>query len=56
MVNIPMNTQDTMVRVHGILRCAKIHYHTRTRVTRFGNTVGLPIPVFNPNEYYGTGT
>jgi hypothetical protein len=31
-------------------RCAKIQYRTRTRVTRFGNTAGIPVPVRNPNQ------
>ena len=43
-----MNTRNTAVRVRGILRCAKVHYRTRTRVTRFKNTAGLPVPVLNP--------
>ena len=43
-----MNTRNTAVRVRSILRCAKVHYHTRTRVTRFKNTAGLPVPVLNP--------
>lgn len=44
-----MNTRDTAVRVHGILRCAKVTYRTRTRDTRFGNTAGKPIPVAKPS-------
>ena len=36
------------VRVRGVVRCDKIKYRTRTRVTRFGNTVGFSIPVLNP--------
>ena len=43
-----MHTCNTAVQVHGVPRCAKIHYCTRTHATRFGNTTGLPIPVFNP--------
>jgi len=33
-----------------IVQCAKVHYRTHTRVTHFGNTVGLPTPVLNPNH------
>ena len=44
-----MHTHDTAVQVCGVLWCAKIHYHTCTHATHFGNTAGLPIPVFNPN-------
>src|SRR6266481_4051927 len=29
-------------------RCAKIHYRTRTRATRFGKPTGFPVPVTNP--------
>jgi len=28
--------------------CAKVHYRTRTRVTCFGNTMGIPVPMRNP--------
>ena len=45
-----MNTRDTAARVYGVSRCAKIQYRTRTRVTRFGNTAGFPVPVLNPTE------
>jgi hypothetical protein len=48
--NEPMNTRDTAVRVRGVSRCAKNQNHTRTRDNRFGNTAGLPIPVFNPKD------
>ena len=44
-----MNTRNPMERVRGISRCAKIHYRTRTHATRFGITVGLPVPILNPN-------
>ena len=44
-----------MVRVHGVLRCAKIQNRTRTRITRFGNTAGLPVPVLNPSCGCGGG-
>ena len=44
-----MNTCDTVVRVRGVLRCAKMQHRTRTRVTRFGRTAGLPVPVRNPS-------
>ena len=47
---IPVNTHDTMVRVRGVSRCAKVQHRTRTRGTRFGNTVGKPVPVRNPNR------
>jgi hypothetical protein len=45
---LPVNTRNTAVRVRGILRCAKVHYRTHTRGTRFKNTAGLPVPVLNP--------
>ena len=47
--NLPVHTRNTAVWVHGVPRCAKIEYRTRTRVTRFGNTTGITIPVWNPN-------
>ena len=43
-----MNTHDTAVQVCGTPQCAKVHYRTRTHATRFGNTMGLPIPILNP--------
>ena len=43
-----MDTRDTVVQVHGVLRCAKVQYRTRTCGTHFGSTVGKPIPVRNP--------
>jgi hypothetical protein len=43
-----VNTRDTAARVRGVSRCAKNRHHTRTRVTRLGNTVGLPVPVLKP--------
>ena len=45
-----MDTRDTAVRVHGVLRCAKVQYRTRTRGTRFGSTAGLTVPVLNAND------
>jgi hypothetical protein len=51
--NLPMHTCDTVVWVCSVPRCAKIHYCTRTCVTRFGNTAGLPVPVGNPTHGYG---
>ena len=45
----PVNTRDTAVWVRGILWCAKVHYRTRTRSTRFGNTAGKPVPVAIPS-------
>ena len=45
-----MNTRNTTVRVHGILRCAKVYYCTCTHVTHFKNTAGLPVPVLNPTN------
>ena len=44
-----MHTRDTAVRVRGVSRCAKNPNRTRTRVTHFGNTAGLAVPVLNPN-------
>ena len=43
-----MYTRNTVGMGCNMPRCAKIHYCTRTRVTRFGNTMGLPAPVLNP--------
>ena len=43
-----MNTRDITVWVCGMLQCAKIHCHTHTHGTHFGNTAGLPVPMFNP--------
>ena len=31
-------------------RCAKIQYRTCTRVTCFGNTMGIPVPMQNPTH------
>jgi len=45
-----VNTRDTAGTGSGILRCAKVHYRTRTRSTRFGNTAGIPVPVRNPKS------
>ena len=38
-----------MVQVRSILWCAKTIYSTRTCMTRFGNTAGLPVPLYNPS-------
>jgi len=46
--NIPMNTCNTAVWVHGVSQCAKNQNCTHTHGTRFGNTTGLPVPVTNP--------
>ena len=43
-----MHTRNTAVQVCGILRYGKTRYRTRTRVTRFGNTSGLPVPLLKP--------
>ena len=48
MVIIPMHTRDTAGTGHGVPRCAKVDYHTRTRTTHFGNTTGFSIPMLNP--------
>ena len=48
--HLPVYTRNTAVRVRGVLRCAEIHYRTRTRVTRFGNTAGFTVPVRNPTQ------
>ena len=45
-----MNTRDTAARVRGVLWCAKNRHRTRTRVTRLGNTAGLPVPVLKPRR------
>ena len=42
-----MYTRNTAGTGCGMPRCAKIHYRTRTHVTCFGNTAGLPAPVLN---------
>lgn len=47
-----MNTRDTAGTGSGIVRCVKVHYRTRTRSTRFGNTAGIPVPVRNPIHEY----
>lgn len=46
--NQPVNTRHTAVRVHGVVRFAKVLYRTRTRITRFGSTAGKPVPVRKP--------
>ena len=43
-----MDTRDTVVRVHGMSRCAKYQNRTRTRGTRDPITAGIPVPVTNP--------
>ena len=48
--NKPVPTRNTAERVHSVSRCVKNQNHTRTRAIRFGNTVGLPVPVPNPNH------
>src|ERR1700736_1964689 len=45
-----MSTRDTTARVRGVSRCAKNQHRTCTRVTHFGNTAGLPVPVLNPTH------
>ena len=49
LLNLPMNTHDTMVWVHGVLQCAKVHCCTCTRSTHFGSTTGKSIPMCNPS-------
>ena len=46
-----MHTRDTTIRIRGVLRCAKTYYHTHTRTTCFGNTMGFSVPVLNPIHY-----
>jgi hypothetical protein len=42
---------------HGMPRCAKIHYRTRTRTTRFGKPAGFPVPVTIPTpDQFKKGT
>jgi hypothetical protein len=36
----------------GVVQCCKIEYRTCTCITRFGNTMGLPVPVANPNRVW----
>jgi hypothetical protein len=50
--HLPVYTRNTAVRVRGVLRCAEIHYRTRTRVTCFGNTAGFTVPVRNPSHHH----
>ena len=50
MVLYPWNTRDTVVRLHGMPRCAKYQYRTRTCGTRDPITAGIPIPVPNPTH------
>ena len=45
---LPVNTCDTTVQVHSILRCGKVHYCTHTCSTHFGNTAGISVPMANP--------
>jgi hypothetical protein len=47
---LPVNTRNTAGTGSGILWCAQVHYRTHTRATHFGNTVGIPVPVRNPNH------
>ena len=44
-----MDTRDTVVRVHGMSRCAKYQNRTRTRGTCDPITTGIPVPVTNPS-------
>jgi len=46
----PWNTRDTVVRVHGMSRCAKTQHRTHTRDTRDLITTGFPVPVPNPTH------
>jgi hypothetical protein len=48
--NLPMYTRDTTGTGSSMPRCAKVHYRTCTCDTHFGNTVGFPVPVPNPNK------
>ena len=43
----PVNTRDTVVRVHGVSWCAKNLDHTWTCSTCFESTMGLTVPVLN---------
>ena len=47
--NQPMSTCDTMIWVHGVVRCGKIQYHTHTHKNCFGNTMGF-VPMQNPTD------
>ena len=49
---IPVCTRNTAGMGHGMPWCVKIQHRTRTRATRDPITVGIPIPVTNPNYYY----
>lgn len=43
-----MNTCNTVGMGYSVLQCVKIQYCTHTHSTRFGNTVGISVPVLNP--------
>ena len=45
----PVNTHDTVVRVRGVLWCAKNLDRTQTCGTHFGSTAGLTVPMLNAN-------
>ena len=47
---IPVNTRDITGTGCSMPQCAKVHTHTCTHNTHFGNTVGFPIPVANPTN------
>ena len=52
-----MYTRDTVGKGSGMPRYAKVQHRTRTRNTRFGNTVGISVPMTNPtNEECLTAT
>jgi len=43
-------TRDTAGTGSGMPRYAKVQHHTRTRNTRFGNTMGISVPMTNPSD------
>ena len=48
-VTYPWNTRNRGYGC-GMPRYTKVHYRTRTRGTRFGNTAGFSVPVLNPTH------
>ncbi len=46
---IPAGTRDTVGTGCGLYTVSKSGNRTRTRVTRFGNTAGLTVPVVIPS-------
>jgi hypothetical protein len=45
-----VGTRNTVARVHGITRVAKLGYRTRTHKTRDLKPAGFPVPVTYPSS------